>query len=133
MRIDMIGGIGPVYRRKLEAVGIPTTDALLERCGASAGRKAVAAETGIRETMLMKWTNKADLMRLNAVSGEFYPLLEAAGVRSVRELKHRNAEALHERLANLNEARKLARRTPERFDVWNWVNVAQRLEPKVSQ
>lgn len=130
-RIDKIEGIGPVYRRKLEAVGVHTTDDLLMRCGAAAGRTQVAREAGLREAQLLKWVNKADLMRLNGVGGEYSHLLEAAGVDTVRELKGRVPEKLHERMTTLNETKKLSRRTPALGDVSNWIMAAQHMEPRV--
>ena len=45
-RIDEIEGIGPVYTEKLSAVGITTTEQLLEKCASAAGRNAI--EKGIR-------------------------------------------------------------------------------------
>ena len=35
--------------------------------GAKKGRKALAAESGCTETLLLKWVNRADLMRIRGV------------------------------------------------------------------
>lgn len=130
-RVDKIEGIGRVYRGKLEAAGIPTTDALLEQCGTPWGRKSVAERAGIREALLLKWANVADLMRLKGVGEEFSQLLEAAGVDTVKALKTRSAGNLHDKLAELNAAKKLARRTPGLNDVHAWIAAAQSVEPRV--
>ena len=46
-RIINIEGIGPVYKEKLKAAGISTTEALLERGSTPKGRDELAEATGI--------------------------------------------------------------------------------------
>ena len=130
-RIDTIKSIGQPHSTKLEAAGITTTDALLEHCGSAAGRKTIATKTGIGEDMLLKWVNNADLMRLNGVEAEFSPLLEAAGVETVIELKGRLPDKLHAKLTEVNAAKKLAPRTPALQDVQAWIASAQTAQPRV--
>ena len=88
-KIIDIEGVGEAYAEKLIAAGVTTTDALLKKCAAPAGRKALAEETGISDKLILKWTNHADLIRLHGVGPQFAELLEAAGVDTVKELKHR--------------------------------------------
>ncbi len=131
-RVDKIEGIGPVYRAKLEAVGIGTTEALLEQCGARQGRQRIAAATELREAQLLKWVNIADLMRVNGVGKEYSQLLEAAGVDTVRELKMRNPDSLCAKLSEVNEQKKLARRAPTLPEVSAWIAAAGTMEPGVT-
>ena len=91
-KIIDVEGIGPVYGEKLLAAGIKDTDALLEKCAKPAGRKALEEETGISGKLILTWTNHCDLMRINGVGPQFSELLEAAGVDTVKELKHRVVE-----------------------------------------
>ena len=79
-KIEQIEGIGAVYAEKLQAAGVKTTEDLLEKCAAKKGRIALAEETGISEKLILKWTNHADLFRINGIAGQFAELLEAAGV-----------------------------------------------------
>jgi predicted flap endonuclease-1-like 5' DNA nuclease len=130
-RIDKIEGIGPVYRAKLEAVGIGTTDALLAQCGERDARRMIAAASGLREAQLLKWVNIADLMRLNGVGKEFSQLLDAAGVDTVRQLRMREPETLCAKLGEINTMKRLARRTPALQDVHQWVSEAKEMEPRV--
>jgi predicted RecB family nuclease len=132
-RIDKIEGLGSVSRKKLESVGIGTTDALLEKCGPGPARRMVAAQTGLREEQLLKWVNAADLMRLAGVDREYSQLLEAAGVDTVKELKRRSPQTLCEKLQALNETMSLARRTPALHDVSSWIHAAQGMEQRVFQ
>ena len=93
-----IEGVGEVYAEKLIAAGIKTDAELLEKCAKPAGRKALEAETGISGKLILKWANHCDLYRINGVGPQFAELLEASGVDTVKELKHRVAENLQKKL-----------------------------------
>ena len=125
--IDEIEGIGPVYAEKLKAVGIRTTEAYLERAKDPKGRKALAEETGIDDKRILKWANMADLMRISGVGEEYSELLEAAGVDTVKELKHRVPANLHAKMKEVNEAKKLVRQLPSESGVEKWVAQAKEL------
>jgi predicted flap endonuclease-1-like 5' DNA nuclease len=131
VRIDRIEGIGPVYRAKLEAHGIGTTEALLAQCGERDARRMIASATGLPESRLLKWVNIADLMRVEGVGKEYSQLLEAAGVDTVRELKVRTPEVLCSRLGEVNLMKRFARRSPALGDVREWVSSAQEMDQRV--
>lgn len=131
-KIDEIEGIGPSYSAKLREAGIKTTDDLLDNCGSAKGRKDTAEKTGLSAGQLLKWSNMADLMRISGVGEEYSELLEAAGVDTVKELKHRKPENLAAKMAEVNEAKKLTRRVPSQSEVEKWVEQAKSLEPRIS-
>jgi predicted flap endonuclease-1-like 5' DNA nuclease len=130
--IDEIEGIGPAYAEKLKAVGIKTTEAYLERAKDPKGRKALAEETGIDASRILKWANMADLMRISGVGEEYSELLEAAGVDTVKELKHRNAANLAAKMKEVNEDKKLVRQVPGEASVEKWVEQAKALPPMMT-
>ncbi|MBS8258667.1 DUF4332 domain-containing protein [Roseibium polysiphoniae] len=130
--ISEIEGIGPVYAEKLGAVGIKTTEAYLERAKDPKGRKALADETGIEASRILKWANMADLMRISGVGEEYSELLEAAGVDTVKELKHRNAENLAAKMSEVNVEKKLVRQVPGTAQVTKWVEQAKELPAMMS-
>ncbi|WP_417684770.1 DUF4332 domain-containing protein [Roseibium sp.] len=130
--ISEIEGIGPAYTEKLGAAGIKTTEAYLERAKDPKGRKALAEETGIDASRILKWANMADLMRISGVGEEYSELLEAAGVDTVKELKHRNAANLAAKMAEVNEEKKLVRQVPSESQVTKWVDQAKELPPMMS-
>ncbi|MBO4785890.1 MAG: DUF4332 domain-containing protein [Prevotella sp.] len=111
-KIVDIEGIGPVYAEKLIAAGIDNTEKLLEKCAKPAGRKALEEETGISGKLILTWTNHCDLMRIDGIGPQFSELLEAAGVDTVKELKHRKPENLQPKLEEVNEEKHLVRRVP---------------------
>lgn len=130
--IEDIEGIGPAYGEKLKAAKIKTTDDFLKLCCDKKGRKAVAEQTSISETLILKWANLADLMRLKGVGPQFSELLEAAGVDTVKELRHRKAENLAAKMAEINEAKKLTRRVPDAEAIQGWIDEAKTTDPTIS-
>ena len=73
-----------------------------------------------------------DLMRIKGVGEEYSELLEAAGVDTVKELKHRNAANLAVKMAEINEEKKLTRQVPAEKTVAGWVEQAKGMEPAIS-
>ncbi len=131
-RIEEIEGIGPAYSEKLAAVGIKSTDAFLQLCAGRKGRKEIAAKANISEKHLLKWANLADLMRISGIGPQFSELLEAAGVDTVKELRHRNAENLATRMKEVQQEKRLTRTAPGISTVSRWVAQARRLDPRIS-
>jgi predicted flap endonuclease-1-like 5' DNA nuclease len=131
-KVEELEGVGAILAQKLNAVGIKTTDDLLEHCATAKGRESVAAKSGLSETQLLKWANMADLMRVSGIGGEFSELLEAAGVDTVKELRTRNADNLAAKMAEVNAAKKLTRRVPTSAQVAKWIDAAKAIEPKIS-
>ncbi|MCL4784832.1 MAG: DUF4332 domain-containing protein [Bryobacterales bacterium] len=131
-KIEDIEGIGPVYAEKLGVAGIKTTADLLAKAGAKKGRAELESATGIAGTLVLKWVNHADLMRINGIGGQYAELLEEAGVDTVKELRTRNAANLAAKLAEANEKRKLTGNVPSESMVTKWIEEAKGMEPGVS-
>lgn len=130
--IEKIEGIGPKFGAALRKVGIRTVDDLLEAGSDKRSRAALAAKTGISEARILKCVNMADLFRINGVASQYAELLECAGVDTVKELKHRNAENLAARMSEVNTEKRLVRRPPSATVVSAWISQAQKLPSKVS-
>ena len=107
-----IEGIGPVYKKKLKAIGIVTTEKLLELGGTPKARKDLAEKTGIGEALILEWINLADLFRIKGVGSEYSDLLEEAGVDTVIELSKRVPKNLYDKMVEINAAKKLVRKLP---------------------
>jgi predicted flap endonuclease-1-like 5' DNA nuclease len=129
-RLSRIEGIGAVYAAKLGEAGLATTDDLLEAAARPKGRATLAERTGIPETLILKWANRADLMRISGISEEISDLLEAAGVDTVPDLKRRRADHLAEALRATNEKKKLVRRVPGEAQCARFIEDAKAL-PRV--
>lgn len=131
-KVSQIEGVGEVYAAKLEAAGIKTTDDLLAKCACTQGRAALEEETGINHKLILKWTNHADLMRINGIAGQFAELLEAAGIDTVKEFRHRVAANLQPKLVEVNDAKGLCNRVPAVSELEKMIDQAKELEIVVS-
>jgi predicted flap endonuclease-1-like 5' DNA nuclease len=125
-----VEGIGPVYAGQLEAIGVKTTDDLLERGATEKGREEMEEASGIGHVLILKLINRVDLYRINGIGSEYSDLLEVAGVDTVPELAQRNPANLTETLAEANAARNLVRRLPTLEMVTDWIEQAKSL-PRV--
>lgn len=131
-KVIEIEGIGEVFAGKLESAGVATVEALLDVAGSAAGRKSLAEKADLTTAQLLEWVNRADLMRIKGIGSEYSDLLESAGVDTVKELATRRADNLHAKLAEVNDAKKLVRRTPTMTDVETWIAEAKTLPAAVT-
>ena len=130
MNIVDVEGIGPKYAEQLEAIGVRTTDDLLEQGASPKGREELETKSGIGHALILKWVNRVDLYRVKGIGSEYSDLLEVGGVDTVPELAQRNPANLTETLAEANAARNLVRRLPTVETVTDWVEQATAL-PRV--
>ena len=131
-KIIDVEGIGPVYAEKLQEAGVKTTEDLLAKCAAKKGRVAMAEATGISEKLILKWTNHADLFRIKGIAGQFAELLEAAGVDTVKEFRHRVPANLQPKLVAVNEEKNLCNRVPAVSELEKMMAQAKELEPLIT-
>lgn len=131
-KIEQIEGIGEAYASKLRDAGISTTEELLEVCATKRGREKTAEATGISGKLILKWTNHADLFRIKGVAGQFAELLEAAGVDTVKEFRHRTADNLYKKMVEINDARNLCNRVPTATELQRMIDQAKELEPIIT-
>lgn len=131
-KIAEIEGVGEAYARKLEEAGIKTTDDLLTAAASPKGRKDLAEKTGISGKLILKWTNHADLFRIKGVAGQFAELLEAGGVDTVKEFRHRVAANLQPKLVEINDEKNLCNRVPSVAELEKMIAQAKELEPMIT-
>lgn len=131
-RIIDIEGVGEIYAKKLQSIGVRTTERLLKVAGHKRGRVDLAQQTGISEKLILEWVNLSDLMRIKGIGEEYSDLLEEAGVDSVKELRNRVPANLHQKLVETNKLKKLVRRVPSFKEVRRWVQEAKSIPPVVT-
>jgi predicted flap endonuclease-1-like 5' DNA nuclease len=127
-----IEGIGGTYLKKLNAAGIDSINSLLKKGATPAGRKDLAAQSGIDAGLILEWVNRADLFRVKGVGEEYSDLLEASGVDTVVELSKRNAASLYAKMSEVNAAKKKVRKMPTEAQVSEWIAQAKKLPRAVS-
>lgn len=130
--ISDIEGLSAFAASKLKALGIRTTDALLEAAGTVKGRKALSAKTGISEQQLLEWANVSDYMRIPGMGRAKIGLVRAAGVTTVRELAYRNPARLAQNMRDVNEKKKLVQLLPSEKSVGDLIAKARKLPPKIT-
>lgn len=126
-KLAQIEGIGVKFSRLLESIGIEDQYQLLQKCGERSGRERVVKETGISGKLILKWTNQADLARVNGIGEEYAELLERSGVDTVPELAQRSAESLLSLLQETNDRLNLVRHVPGLPQIESWLTQARNL------
>jgi predicted flap endonuclease-1-like 5' DNA nuclease/uncharacterized membrane protein len=115
---------------KLYAGAVQNLDNLLEKGATPQGRKAIADEVGVDESLVLKWVNELDLARVNGIGPKYAELLKEAGVDTVPELAQRNSQNLSLKLAEVNAGSKIVQDSPSETQIASWVAQAKEL-PRV--
>ncbi len=126
-KLSEIEGIGEAYSSKLIESGITSLEGLLQSCREKKGRTDVAEKSGISETLILNWVNRADLSRIKGVSTQYADLLECSGVDTVPELAQRNPDNLQAKMVEVNDKKGLVRKVPTITQVRDWVAQAKTL------
>lgn len=130
MHISLIGGVRGSIGKRLEKVGIVTSEALLSAGQTPAGRRALASQIDADPGKILGMVNRAGLALIRGVGEVYGDLLAAAGVDSVMELSDRVPASLHARLVEHTLAG-VARRAPTPAQVEDWIRQAKALGPLV--
>ena len=125
--ISDIKGLTSQVKAKLESEGIKNTMQLLERTQTQKQRTELASKVSTTPEAMKELANRADLMRLHGVGGDFSNLLEVAGVNSCKELQHRVPEKLYTTLEAIHTGKKIGHRAPAIAQVTEWIAEAKQL------
>ncbi len=98
--LSEIKGISGTFDDELRRSGIVTTKDLLDRCRTPVARNAYAEEIGIDPVLLFRWTQMADLMRIEGIGQQMAELLMLSGIDSVKKLSHTAPKEIIESLQN---------------------------------
>lgn len=131
-KIGEIEGIGPVFREKLEKAGVLTTETLLEKGAAQAGRTALAASTEIEEKRIMTFVSRADFMRIKGVGRQFSELLQNVDIHTVDQLAAASADDVNAAMTKVNDVKKLTKVVPSVKQIQGFIDVAKGLDAVVS-
>jgi predicted flap endonuclease-1-like 5' DNA nuclease len=121
-RITEIQEISPDYARKLEKVGITTTEHLLAKGSDAKARGLLATETGIGEKHLARLVSLGDLMRIKGVGSQYGELLMAVGVESTNKLLTIKPQELVRLMEEHKKTKKLVGGVPKLAEVEQWLN-----------
>ena len=132
MKISDIEGIGPAYATKLAKAGVRSVEGLLKAGASAKGRKEISAASGVDQTLILAWVNRADLYRIKGVGAQYSDLLEKAGVDTVVELSKRVAGNLYKKMEEVNQAKNLVNGMPGLKKAEDWIEQAKKLPRVVS-
>ncbi len=102
----------PEVKTKLASQGIRTTTQLLEHTRTQKQCAELAHEVGTTLVAIKELANRADLMRLHGVGGDFSNILVEVGVTSCRELQHCIPDKLHTQLEKISIDKQIGHRVP---------------------
>jgi predicted flap endonuclease-1-like 5' DNA nuclease len=107
---------------------ISDTDALLTKGATPAARTKLAKATGLDAKQLLAWVRMCDVVRVKGVGPTMAKLLEAAGVKSVAQLRNQKAKPLSARLEKVNEKAKITQKLPSEQHLEDWISQAKKLK-----
>lgn len=126
-KLVQLEGIGVKFIELLQQAGIEDQRELLEACKNHKGRETLAQETGINPKLLLKWTQQADLARINGIGEDYAELLEQSGVESIPALAQYDARKLYTNMEIINEKNKLVKHMPSISLIKSWISQAKKL------
>lgn len=109
---------------KLRRAGVATVSDMWTHAGDRPGRSELSGATGIPTDQLAGWAHKADLMRVRSIGPRYSALLEVAGVTSLKQLRRRSAESLHEAMTEANRSAKVVEAIPGTREIADWIDKA---------
>ena len=114
-------GLQPEVKTKLASQGIRTTTQLLEHTRTQKQCAELAHEVGTTLGAIKDLANRADLMRLHGVGGDFSNMLVEVGVTSCMELQHCIPEKLHTQLEKISPDKQIGHRVPTLAQTTQWI------------
>jgi len=121
-------GVGEI----LKSNKIRTTNRLLEQAKSPKKRLVLAKRTGIPVSQILRCTTMADRLRVKGIGRDHAELLEAAGVKTVQDLRYRNPENLAAAMADAIKSEKLNQTPPSAKMAARWIENAKKLKVEVS-
>jgi len=130
----MIKGLSEEHRELLREMCVINSLAALLKAGATAeGRDTLAARLNVPRPVVLDWLHQADLLRVKGIGKEYLALLNALGIKTLRQLRQQTAENLCNEMKKINENHRLVRRLPTVEMVSDWVEQANELTPSLSE
>jgi len=119
------------HHAALRKAGVVNTKQLYERTAARKDRRALAVVSGLPVRELARWARFMDLMQLNGIGPKMVRLLNAAGVRTLRDLKGAVADSLQPKMRAANRGAKYSEIVPSVGVVRGWIGNAAKVKPRL--
>lgn len=99
--IEKLPGLSDREIENLQAIGLTTTQQLLQQTSNTQSKQAIASQLQIRTQYLSKWIALADLARLPSVNCQYCGVILHCGIISISQLAQTPASRLHRQMARL--------------------------------
>lgn len=120
-KLISIQGIDSEYEQLLRSIGIRSKQKLIEKGSNKYGRKIISKETGISDSLVLKWVTLIDIERIKGIGPEYAELLELCGVDTVPSLARRNARNLLEKMTEVNSKWQIVKKLPTQVQLEGWI------------
>ena len=116
--------------QRLESFGTSNTMQLLGQCESRSSRERLAKLLQVSAQDVLEWANRADLMRVEGITGRHADTLENVGVDTVVELGTRNSEHLYEKIKEYGETQRAAISVTQK-QIETWTQLARKLPKRL--
>jgi len=124
-KITDIHGISPEFATRLNALGIHTTDDLIEKAKTEPGMRAIMEKLSVAEPLVRNWRSQARFLRLKSMRPQDAELLVGVGLDSFDKLRQQKPEELVQRMTEFNATRKVSDQVPNVDQVKTWLEEAK--------
>jgi len=126
MNVIDIEGIGEIYAKKLNRVGIVKLEDLMTLTKAKINELSV--KTKISAKMIDKWQEHANLMKIDGIGPEYADALNQIGIDSVKELAKRTAQTTLDKIVELDKSKpNVIRKIPKLEEINAWIAHAKKM------
>ena len=123
--VQEVEGIGPVYSKRLGEKGIRTTTELIEKTASDEAAADIAKHVKVSVTVLQRWVNMSQLMKVPGIQGQYAKLLELAEIHNCDDLARQSARSLTRKLRVVNELHHITQHPPKESEVRSWIQYAK--------
>ena len=127
LKLANLETLAPDNVKRLEVLGISNTDDLLLQSSTKKQREALAARSGLDDSVVLRLARIADLARIVGLIEPHVLLLDPLGVTCVRLLAEQDPSLLVKALRRKNVELQLVRSVPPESTVARWIADAKAL------
>ena len=125
--VDVPQLMDDAVRAKAEALGITTTEQLLDAVKTKKGRTELGAKLEQSAEIVTWWANFTDLLRVNGIGPKMARLIQMAGVANIAGLQKETAAGLLAKVTAANAQYRVTDLLPQEYHLGDWIKQAQAL------
>ena len=131
--LTSIKGIGPSYVAKLRAAGIESVEDLRQAGTTPSKRAELSKQVDRNESIILRWVQIADLMRIKGVNTQQSTLLWEAGIKTPADLPAQQQNHLLPLLRKINTENRIVKKLPSNEQLAGWIEQAEKLPALIEE